>query len=444
MRSNLIIAAFGTALALGACAPKPSLSPRPVLRSQTWSGAQAPAASGSSSLAFGSAELERILAAARARNADIAMAAARVVQARGELGEARSVPAVSVGGGTGSGLDNSGSSLALDIAWELDLFGRVSAAKKAARARFVAASWDREAIALAVEAEAVRAFVSHAALSDRLAIIDRSLAAARDLERIISIRAREGAATRVESGRQTIEVRRLESRRSEIAEARVHASNALAVLAGEEAPLFQMQEVGLASLSLTASSMPPPASLLLRRPDIRAAEARIRAAEGDVDRARAAFMPNLTLSAGSLLRSAGGGPLQLAVSSGSSLLAPIFDRGRLKGRLSTAAGAEAEAVELYRRTLLVALRECEDALTSARAAEQRSNLLSGSTAEARRTVALVRRQYVEGAADLQGVLDAERALLGLEEEQVSALQARFDAAVQLWKAIGGTPADTIE
>jgi NodT family efflux transporter outer membrane factor (OMF) lipoprotein len=443
MRSHLFIGALGTVLTLGACAPKASLSPRPVLRSETWSGAAAaPAATGSSSLAFGSPELERILVAARARNADIAVAAARVVQARGKLGEARSVPAVSVGGGIGSGLHNSGSSLGLDVAWELDLFGRVSAAKKAARARFVAATWDRDAVALAVEAETARAFISHAALTDRLEIIDRSLAAARDLERIISIRVREGAATRVESGRQTIEVRRLESRRSEIAEARVHAGNALAVLAGEEAPLFRLEEVRLASLSLARPGVPPPASLLLRRPDILASEARIRAAEGDVDRARAAFMPNLALSAGSLLRSAAGGPLQLAVSSGSSLLAPIFDRGRLKGRLTTAAGADAEAVELYRRTLLVALRECEDALTSARAAEQRSSLLSGSTAEARRTVALVRRQYVEGAADLQGVLDAERALLGLEDEQVSALQSQFEAAVQLWKATGGARAGT--
>lgn len=438
MRSQTSIASLGTVLALAACAPAAHVATRPVPQSVGWSAPPPPAAAAAPDLAFGSTELERLLAAAAGRNADIAAASARIIQARGELRESRSVPLVSLGASSGSDLGRDSRSLGLDVAWELDLFGRLRAGRKAAGARFAAAAWDRDAVALAVQAETARAFVGHAALGDRLDILDRSLAAARELERIVSIRVREGVATRVETGRQAVEIRRLEAQRLQLLEARDHARNAIAVLAGQEAPLFALPDTRLAGLSPPPFNLSPPAALLMRRPDLLAAEARIRAAEGDVDAARAAFLPSVTLSAGGLLGSAaGGGPLQLAVSAGSSLLAPIFDRGRLKGRLTTAAGVQVEAVELYRRALLIALREGEDALVAAAAARQRHALLSATTEEARNTTALVRRQYVEGAADLQAVLDAERALLAIEEERALARQNELEAAIDLWKAMGG-------
>lgn len=436
MRSLIVLG--GCTMALAACAPAARMASPPELRSADWKASGPSAEPAATSLDFGSPELARLLDAARSRNADVAIAAARIIQARGELGATRLAPMVAAGASSGSDLGRDSRSLGLDFAWELDLFGRVRAARRAGGARLAAAVHDRSAAALAVEAETARAFIGHAALGDRLDTMGRSLAAAREMERIIAVRVREGAASRVESGRQSVEVRRLEAQRSALAEARDHARNAVAVLVGEEAPLFSLPDTRLASLSPPPVRPVRPALLLVRRPDLLAAEARIRAAEGDVDAARAAFLPGLTLSAGSLLGSpAGGGPLQLAVSAGSSLLAPIFDRGRLKGRLTTASGGQIEAVELYRRTLLVALREGEDALAAAAAARQRHLLLAATAGEARANAALVRRQYVEGAADLQAVLDAERALLAVEDERALARQDELLAAVDLWKAMGG-------
>jgi multidrug efflux system outer membrane protein len=441
------------ALCLGGCSagPVPELPVSRAVLSQDW---QAPAPlTAEDSLedgwaAFHSAELEALIARARAANTDIAIARARVIQARGQLGVARSatMPTLSATGGLGAvrtgvkGPDTVTKSLdgGIDIAWDLDLFGAGRAGKRAARARLAAAGFARDATALAVESEVARAYVQYAALTERLAVLDRALANARELERIILIRVREGVATRVDSGLQTIEVRRIEAERSQMDEARSHARNALAVLVGEEAPRFALADAKLEHFTFPNFKPIQPGLLLVRRPDVRAAEAGIAAAEGDVQRARAAFLPNISISARALGTSAfAGGPLQMVLSAASSLLAPIFDGGRLRGNLMTARGQQLEAAEAYRGSLLAAMREGEDALTALDESGKRVVLLSQTIEDARTTARLARRQYVEGAADLQTVLDAERGLLDLEDAHAIAAQDRLDAAIDLYRAMGG-------
>ncbi|MBV8685281.1 MAG: efflux transporter outer membrane subunit [Alphaproteobacteria bacterium] len=443
------------ALCLAACAgaPPPRLAVAPSIASEAWSPLD-PAEGADVDqgwAAFRSDALLRLIARARAANTDIAVARARIVQARGQLGVARAaaLPTLSASAGAealrasrnGPTVRTEGGSAGLDVAWDLDLFGEAKAGRRAARARLAAAGLQRDATALAVESEVARAYVAWAALTDRLAVLDRALANAREMERIILVRVREGAATKVDSGLQTIEVKRIEAERSQMAEARGHARNALALLVGEEAPLFAPAETGLDAFAFPDFRPVQPGALLVRRPDVRAAEAQIAAAEGDVEAARRAFLPSLRLSARGLGQSvAAGGPLQLLLSAGASLLAPIFDGGRLRGNLVTASGVQMEAVETYRATLLTAVREGEDALTALDASRQRVLLLSQTIEEARLTARLARRQYVEGAADLQTVLDAERGLLDLEDSHALAAQDRLDAAIDLYRAMGGTAA----
>jgi multidrug efflux system outer membrane protein len=448
-------AALLAALSLAGCAsaPAPRLAVAPTLLSQEWS-APAPTAQshllGDAWAAFDSPELERLIARARAANTDIAIARARIVQARGQLGVARAALAPSLGlsaspglvrtSGSGKPIVTHSADVGLDIAWDLDLFGANRAGKRAARARLAAAAFNADAVGLAVEAEVARAYVAYAALTDRLAVLDRALANARELERIILLRVREGAATRVDSGLQTIEVRRYEAERSQMVEARQHARNALAVLVGEEAPRFEVADSDLGQFALPAFQPVQPGELLVRRPDVRAAEASIRGAEGDVDRARAAFLPSIRLSARALGESAlKGGPVNMVLSAAAGLIAPIFEGGRLRGDLMTARGAQMEAVESYRAALLAAVREGEDALTAVDESGRRVDLLAASIEDARRTARLARAQYVEGAADLQTLLDAERGLLDLEDAQAVARQDRLDAAIDLYKAMGGAP-----
>jgi outer membrane protein, multidrug efflux system len=447
-------AAAACLIALSSCAPGVKLAVAPQVLSSEW---QAPAAAGqavaqhSLGQAFASAELERLTAQALAANADIAIAAARIDRARAELRIARGemLPVVSAAAGisatrtedkTASLFSFSEGFAGLDIAFDLDLFGRGRAQRRAARNRVGAAAFDREAVALVVEAEVARAFVQHAALSDRIRLLERNIDNSKELERIIGVRMREGAATRVDVGLQAIDVRQLETDRLRLIEAQARTRNSLALLTGEEAPRFRMPAAGLAGVETPLLSPLQPGELLVRRPDLRAAEARIGAASGDVAEARAAFLPSLRLSASALGQAATlSGPLGSTIAAGASLLAPIFDRGRLNGRLSAATAAQRESVEAYRKTLLTAFSEAEDALTSVEQSRTRQLLIERIVEEARITARLARLQYLEGEADLRTVLDAERLLVQAEDARAISVQERLNAAIDLYEAMGGSP-----
>lgn len=437
---------------LAACAPEVQLAKPPQLRSAEWQAAEPEGAPAESlGAAFHSNELQGLIDRALAANADIGAARARVAQARAQLRVARAatLPVVNASGGLsatqtdnngGSAFDFSAGSAGIDVSWDADLFGRARAGRRAAMSRVDAASFDRDAAALAVEAEVARAFVQHAVLSERIALLDRNLASARELDRIIRIRLREGEGTKVETGLQSIEVRQLEAERLRLTEAQVQTRNALAVLVGDEAPLFRSPDADLAALAMPDIGAGQPAELLVRRPDVRAAEARIRAASGDVQQARAAFLPNFTLTASALGQAASlSGPYGLTLATGAALLAPIFNGGRLRGEFALATAQQAETVELYRGALLTGLAEAENALTAVEKSRARHALLEQVVTEARTTARLTRLQYIEGEADLRFMIDAQQMLVQAEDARAIAIQERMNAAIDLYRALGGAP-----
>lgn len=438
-------------LALGGCAPSVTLPVAPEVTATQWRQPAPAAPAQSLAAAFAHPELATLIARAAERNADLGAARARVARARAQLGVARAamLPVVATSAGISrTRTDNRGGPLfnfaegfaGIDIAYDLDLFGEQRAGRRAERARLAAAAFDRDAAGLVVETEVARAFVQHAALGDRILLLDRNIAAARELERIIRLRLEAGAATRVDLGLQAIQVRQLEAEKLRLDEALARTRNAMAVLVGEEAPLFRLPPASLAALPVPAVASVQPGELLVRRPDVRAAEARIAAAEGDVEAARRAFLPRLRINAGALGQAATlAGPVGATLSIGADLLAPIFNRGRLRADLGVATAAQTETVELYRGALLTALGEVENALAAVAAARAREALLGDIVAEAAITSRLARRQYLEGEADLQWVLDAEGLLVRAEDARAVALQERLEAAIDLYKALGGLP-----
>ena len=455
MIRHTLSGAFAAAALVG-CAPTPRLAVTPEVLSSDWRGGsmllvgEAVSHAGLGA-AFNSATLEGLIQRALAANADISVATARVEQARAQLAIARAamLPVVTAAGGLnatrtddrgGGAFDFSAGLAGVDVAFEPDLFGGRRAERNAARYRFRATEFDRDATALILEAEVARAFVQHAALTDRIALLDRSVANARELLRIIQIRLNEGVATRVDTGLQSIEVRQLEAERTRLIEAQQQTLNALSVLVGEEAPRFDIAPIGLAALSTPAFVPIQPGELLVRRPDIRAAEARIAAASGDVASARAAFLPSLRLSASALGQAATlSGPFGATLSAGAALLAPIFNGGRLRGQVNFASAAQAESVELYRRSLLTALREAEDALAAAEQSRRRQAIIAQVVEDARTTARLRRLQFIEGEADLRDDLDAQRLLVQAEDARAISTQERMNAAIDLYRAMGGAP-----
>lgn len=449
---RLAILSIGSSVA-GGCAPALTLQPTPRVVAVEWSaeltdGGRTFAARRDLGSEIGSTELTALIDAARAANADIRIAAARVDQARASLRIARGsmLPTVSASAGLGAArtdrpadpFDFADAFAGLDVAYEVDLFGGAAAGRRSGRERVLAAAFDRAAILIAVEAELTRAFVQRAALSDRIALLDRSIEQARELERIIRARLNAGDATRVDLGLQTIQVRQLETERSRLTQSLDRTRTAMAVLAGREAPLFTSVPTRLTALTVPAFDPGSPGDLLTARPDVRAAEARIGAAGGDVVQARAAFLPRLRLSAAALVQAAGpSGPIGTVLSIGGDLLAPIFDRGRLRGGYDLATATQRESVERYRQTLLTALAEVEDAMSAMERSREREATILGIVEEARLTARLARLRYLGGESDLRDVLDAEQLLVEAEDARAIVLQQRIEAAVDLFRATGG-------
>lgn len=454
-RLELAISVSLVAMGVQACAPKVHLEVAPQVLSSEWRGRALASGRvvGDQGLgaAFKCPELDGLISRALAANADLGAARARVAQARGQLKIARAAMLPVVSGSAGANrtrTDNTGGSLfnfsdafaGLDISWDADVFGGGRAERRRARSGLEAAKFDRDATALSVEAEVARAYVQQAVLAERLKLLDRNLASARELQRVVGVRVREGEGTRLEAGLQAIEVRQLEADRPRLVEALSKSVNALAVLLGEEAPLFEDPGGELDGLSTPALRPVQPGGLLVRRPDLRAAEARISAASGDVEQARAAFLPNLRLTASGLAQAATlSGPYGVTLIAGASLLGPIFNGGRLRGQLSVATAAQAETVELYRRTLLTALAEAEDALAAVEQSEKRSSLLDAVVEEARTAARLTRLQFVEGEADLRALIYAQQLLVQAEDSRALSLQERMNAAIDLYRAMGGRP-----
>ncbi|MBW8784683.1 MAG: efflux transporter outer membrane subunit [Novosphingobium sp.] len=436
---------------MSGCAGEARLQPVPQLASRAWSTPPAEIAEAdpraSLGRALGSTELEGLIDQALAANPDAEVAAARVDQARALLRVARAAMLPS-GGLNGqvvryrsSGTtDPIASSLTggLSVSYDVDLFGANSAKRRASLERLRAAGADRDAVLLVIESETARAYVQRAALAERVALLDANIARSTELERIIKVRLENGAATRADLGFQTIRVRALQQDRETLEQALEKTRTALAVLCGREAPVFQSTPAALERLRIPQFGSATPRDLLLSRPDIRSAEARISAAGGDVAVARAAFLPTIRLSADVLGDAAGfGGPAGVLLSAGSGLLAPIFDRGRLKGELQGAAARQRESVADYRKTLLAALAEVEDALTAVRQSGVREQLVAQMLEESRITARLVHLQFLGGEADIRAVLDADQDLTSAESAHAVVLQERLEAAIDLFRATGG-------
>jgi multidrug efflux system outer membrane protein len=127
-------------------------------------------------------------------------------------------------------------------------------------------------------------------------------------------------------------------------------------------------------------------------------------------------------------------PLAVAQQIGADILAPIFARNRLRGELELASAQQREAVSNYQAVLLNAFREVEDALSLVAHADEREKLLTDVEAEARLTETLARRQYLEGAADLQHLLDAQDLLISVQDALALGQQERIEGLIQIYAA----------
>lgn len=434
----------GAALAGCSLVPAPEV---PAVPDSGW--ANAGAVSGTVPLAtdwwraFGSAELDALVRQALANNADIGQALARVEQARA---------AVRVAGGSRfPALDGSlsasqnaeslnantladGTSAQLSLSYEVDLFGRNQAGRLSAIKSLTASEADSDATRLLVAAETARIYTSVLALQDRVAMAESNLAAARQLLVLTQTRFDAGAVSALEVTQQRSLVASSEASIASLRQQLGNSRNALAVLLGVAPSRLPQLSGTLAGLTVPPVSATLPAEVLARRPDIKAAEARLAAAGADIGAARAAFFPSLNLGLGTGFAFDGDTPVTTLTA---GVLAPIFHGGELRGALDKSWARRRELAESYRATALTAFQEVEDGLLAMQAASARNESLNRAATDAREAERIARMRFDAGASDFLTLLDAQRTRLSADDAAAQAGADRLSAAYQLIRALGG-------
>lgn len=422
---------------------------------------------------FGDPQLTGLIERALADNPDMAAAQARIEQARAQAkaAEAGLAPSLDLSGsatamrlsenaipsglsrlfggggnGEGGGVGLPGERFAtyqagFDASWELDLFGGRQAAANAARARVDAVRWTARDVQVRLSGEVARAYFDLGALRRRLALADETLAATQAILAASEARGRHGLAdVRETAGRLAARDQAAAARAALAAEAEVRL-HALAALTGQ-APLA-LEDAPTPSAPPAQLTIPTglPADLLRRRPDLRAAERRLAAADAEAFAARADLYPKLTLSGAAGLASRALASLldgdSFQATGAARAAFPLFDAGR---RRATVAGRRAEAAEAdaaWRGQVLTALRETEDALSRLAADQARLERLTSAAAaggEAARAAQTREANGLIGAADS---LDAKIAWLQARDAAAQAEAQRAQDMVALVKALGG-------
>lgn len=439
-------------LVLSACAgPKPALAPGAAIvvpadwrsrglgtraiEARWWEQFQDPA-------------LNALVERALAGNVDLLIAGSRIAEARAQfrLAASRTRPSVdlTVGGGEsrsvnalGKGLDQTQASGELSVAYELDLFGRLSAATDARRQALKASGFARDATRIALISTVVSGYVGLLALDERLRIATDTVSSRAEELTVLRRRSTSGYAssldlTRAEAEYQAV-ARLVPAGRLAIA----RQESALSVLVGA-APGAIARGAGFDRLQAVYIPASLPSTVLRQRPDVVEAETQIVVADRTLDAARAAFMPRIQLSAagGGVVSTALTGPISL-FSIGGSILAPLFRGGALRAEADAAAARRDQAAFAYRGVVLASFKDVEDAMAGVDRVGEEQETAERQVAFVSTAFDLSRRRYRAGYSSYLDQLDAERSLLEAQLQLIDLRMDRMIAVIALYRSLGG-------
>jgi outer membrane protein, multidrug efflux system len=447
MHKQLVIILLS--LALSACSLTPGYQRPPMDIPEGWSAAShaAPPPSHREESAFWqefeSEDLNRVVEVALAQNLDLEAALQRIEQARAQakVAGAALLPSVDASGNATQNYQEVGNTSRWQglaaLSYELDLWGKNRNQVAAAQLRARASAYDREVLRLVVTADTAVFYARILGFDDRIRVAETNLRNADEVLRIIEARYREGSVSALEVSQQKVAVNNIRVALTSLIEQQTATINALAILLGQAPQQFKAPQTQLSTLRAPEVNLTLPAALLADRPDIRSAEARLRAANADIGAARAAFFPSLQLGTNTSLVAAGfGNPATAGLSLASSVLAPIFSGGRLEGNLENVTARQQELAAQYRQTVLIAFREVEDALATRKRTNQQVVLSRESVQEARNAYTIAKARFDAGSIDYLTLLETQRSLSQAEDEQIIATVAQLEAFVQLRKALG--------
>ncbi len=452
------------ALALSACQSAPFVAsevPVPTQWSHQSPVLAAGAVASSASLAdrpwaqvFPVPELTALIDEALTGSSELIVAVERVELARAQYGLARAsmFPSVNAAGSAtrqrmpgadpSSNVVSEGASLGLVMpAWEIDLWGKLAARSEVARRDVLANAALADGVRISLAAQVSTLYLDLLDLDNQLVITRSTLDSRRQSLRLTRARFDEGVSS-------ILDVRQAESlvasSEQAIADQRrrvAQTENALSILVGRNpGPIARTMQLGALVVPVETTAGLP-SELLQRRPDIRAAEEALRGASANIEAARKAFLPSVSLSTMLGFASPALGQLfnsgRYAWSLQPAIGLPLFDAGRLQSGVDLAQAQQRILVEQYRATIRQAFREVSDALVALeQLGVQRE--ASGRVVKANsERLRVTRARYLSGVTSYFEVLDAERQLFDSEVALSQVTRAHHQALVQLYRALGG-------
>ena len=409
---------------------------------------------------FHDPELQKLIRTALKQNYDLQLAVERVNAARAQVGIVRSneFPMVSMnpqfsGGKTDQGIKSNIFTLAADVVFQVDLFGRYRRATEAARAELLGTQDAQQTVVLTLVSDVASDYFLLRDLDLQLQIAKETVDTQENSVRLTELRLSHGVGTRLDvlQARQVLDTANAEV--PDLERQIGQTEDAISILLGDYPHgVSREKELGIETPNgwqwseTLAPQLPTglPSSLLERRPDIREAEHNLMAANADIGVAKAMFFPQVSLlgSGGgswghsTFLGQTLGAPLGLG-SYGASATQPIFEGGYLRNNLKYAKSQDRQAVISYQQTIQRAFGDVSDALIGYEKYHGVRERQEQTVTDLQASVDVSLMRYKGGTANYLDVLDSQRSLFAAELTLAQARNNEYQSLVQLYKALGG-------
>jgi multidrug efflux system outer membrane protein len=391
--------------------------------------------------------LRDLIKEALEKNYDIRIAAERIVEAEGRLSATRSLFAPQMNlqadaarSGVSSPLQSTGRGFGI-ATWEIDLFGKLRRSSEAARAEFLASADNQKAIMQALVAQVATAYFDLREYDAEIEYVRASIASRRQSLELVTARLEGGVSNMVEVDQAASLVASAEASATLLEQAQEQTENLINYLvARPPGPVTR-------GLSLVNQPQPPevpaglPSALLERRPDLRAAEQLLVAANARIGVAKAAFFPGISLTGASgyqssdllgvISRSGGGYAL------GGIVDVPFFDAGRRRADYKVAKAPHQVMLISYQKAINGAFRDVSDALVGYRKTKEYTASIDALAETLRDQSRLANARYAGGVSSYLEVLDTERQRLTAEQQLAQAQRVVLTSLVRLYKSLGG-------
>jgi NodT family efflux transporter outer membrane factor (OMF) lipoprotein len=405
---------------------------------------------------YGDATLNGLEDRIETANPTLAQAVARYDAARGYLEQAQSplLPTLSIGGHADTDKQSANRPLrsasqpnyygddmaAAGVSWDIDLWGKVRNEIAAGKAQAQASFADLQGVRLSLQAELADNYVQLRGQDDEARLLRDAITIYGKALDLTNARHDKGIASGLDVGRAQAQFSDAQAQLSDVLARRALLEHAIAALVGEPASSFSIAPQ-LAAVKLPNVPTGLPSTLLQRRPDIASAERTVAATNAGIGVARAAFYPDISLSALAGFQNTGNDALFIAPNAfwalGPTMAMTLFDNGQHEGELAVAKAANASAAAAYRGTVLNAFKEVEDNLALLNRLAEAASSRDTSVKAATHTQDLALALYRNGALGYLDVVVAQTTALSAEQQALDIQTRRLQASVALVRALGG-------